>query len=210
MKSINEILWSSRHEISSSNQVRKVVYYLTGMGGRLDTGLGQALLSRGYEVTGRELVGDFRNLGFQDQVDTIAEDLQTHFWHEDAQVIANSFGAYLFLHAQAQMKPYIGRALLLSPIVGEFANNETHMNFIPPRAELLFELAGSGKFSVPLHCEIHVGAEDWQSNPKNVTALADLLNISVTVVPDAGHSLPRSYVSSLLDQLDRRADDYLD
>lgn len=181
--------------------MRRTIYYLTGMGGRLATGLGQALLSRGYEVTGRELVGDFRNLGFQDQVDTIVDDLQTHFWHEDAQVIANSFGAYLFLHAQAQMKPYIGRALLLSPIVGEFANNDTQMNFIPPRAERLFELASSGKFPVPFHCEMHVGSDDWQSNPKNVTALATLLNINAKVVHDAGHNLPKGYVSNLLDRL---------
>ena len=33
------------------------VYYLTGMGGRLDTGLGQGLLRRGFEIAGRELVG---------------------------------------------------------------------------------------------------------------------------------------------------------
>ena len=84
--------------------MRRTIYYLTGMGGRLDTGLGQALLSRGYEVTGRELVGDFRNLGFQDQVDTIAEDLQTHFWQEDAQVIANSFGAYPRSIASSKMR----------------------------------------------------------------------------------------------------------
>ena len=32
----------------------KTVYYLTGMNGRLATGLGEALLSRGVDVTGRE------------------------------------------------------------------------------------------------------------------------------------------------------------
>ncbi len=40
--------------------MKKSVYYLTGMGGRLDTGLGQALLSRGFEIAGRELNGEFR------------------------------------------------------------------------------------------------------------------------------------------------------
>ena len=102
-------------------------------------------------------------------------------------------------YTQAQMKPYIGRALLLSPIVGEFANNDTQMNFIPPRAERLFKLASARKFPIPRDCEMHVGSEDWQSNTKNVTALAGLLNINATVVPDAGHNLPKAYVSSLLD-----------
>lgn len=38
------------------------VYYLTGMGGRLDSGLGQVLLAKGFDISGRELVSEFRNL----------------------------------------------------------------------------------------------------------------------------------------------------
>ena len=175
------------------------VYYLTGMNGQLRTGLGQGLLSRGLEVTGRELVGNFRKLDFQQQVELIADDLRDNFWHEDSHVIANSFGAYLFLHAQAQMEPYIGKVMLLSPIVGEFGNEESQMNFIPPRADKLRLLAQSGSFPVPKQCEIYVGSEDWQSNPTNVTAFGSMLGISVTVVPNAGHMLPKEYVSDLLD-----------
>jgi hypothetical protein len=56
-------------------------------------------------------------LRFDEQVQTIRQDLKDHFWHERARVVCNSFGAYLFLHAQAQMDAFIGRVLLLSPIV---------------------------------------------------------------------------------------------
>ncbi len=176
------------------------VYYLTGMNGRLETGLGEGLLSRGFEVSGRELVGEFRKQDFQSQIDLISEDLQSKFWHEGAHVIANSFGAYLFLHAQAQMPPYIGKVILLSPIVGEFGNEETQMNFIPPRAVKLFGLAKAGTFPAPKQCEIHVGADDWQSNPANVTAFGSMVGIGVTVVPNAGHMLPKEYVGGLLDK----------
>ena len=168
------------------------------MGGRLATGLGQALLSRGFELSGRELSDEFRKLDFQQQVDLVAEDLQSLFWHEDARVIANSFGAYLFLHAQIQMKPYIGRVLLLSPIVGEFSNGDTRMNFVPPRADKLQLLADAGSFPIPINCEFYVGSEDWQSNPVNVTAFGSMLGIPVTVVPNAGHTLPKEYVGNLL------------
>jgi len=65
------------------------VYYLTGMRGRLDHGLGKALSDRGLDVVGRELVGEFRSMTFQDQVDLVVADLQTHFWHPDARVIAS-------------------------------------------------------------------------------------------------------------------------
>ena len=56
--------------------MKQSVYYLTGMGGCLDAGLGQGLLSRGFAVEGRELVGEFRRLDFQQQVDLVATDLQ--------------------------------------------------------------------------------------------------------------------------------------
>ena len=116
-------------------------------------------------VTGRETTGEFRDLKFQSQIDAIAEDLRANFWYEDSKVIANSFGAYLFLHAQAQLEPYIGKVMLLSPIVGEFENEGIGRRFIPPRANRLFELARSGSYPTPKHCAIHVGSEDGQRRP---------------------------------------------
>lgn len=187
---------------SGASQKAETIYYLPGHGGLIATGLGQALLERGYDVTGRETVGEFKDVGFTRQVEIVANDLKEYFWREDAKIIANSFGAYLFLHAQALVgEPYIGHVILLSPIVGEFANDEQTrpMNFIPPFAERLLELAQSGEFPVPLKCEIHVGTEDWQSCP-NATVFGEMVGIKVNKVPEAGHMLPREYVASLLNQ----------
>ena len=179
----------------------ETVYYLPGHGGLISTGLGQALLDYGYDVTGRETVGDFKSLGFQAQVETVASDLREHFWREDAHVICNSFGGYLFLHAQALIgEPYIGNVVLLAPIVGEFVDDDEArpMNFIPPQAEKLLELATAGKFTRPNNCEIHVGSEDWQSHP-NAVAFGALVGMKVNVVEGAGHGLPKIYVGNLLD-----------
>lgn len=181
-----------------------LVYYLPGYGGRLATGLGEGLRSRGYDVTGRETVGEFRDMPFADQVHTIAQDLQQHFWHPQARVVAVSFGAYLFLHAQAQLPSYPGRVLLLSPIVGEFANETTGTNFVPPYAELLRERVEAGTFNAPLHCEVHVGEQDWQSGPENVKRLAGQLGMPCTIVPGAGHELGKGYVGGVLDGWGRR------
>ena len=180
----------------------ETVYYLPGWGGQLSTGLGQALLERGYDVTGRETLGDFKALGFAGQVETVASDLREHFWREDSHVICISFGGYLFLHAQALIdEPYIGNVILLAPIVGEFADDDEvrPMNFIPPQAEKLLELATEGKFPFPVNCEIHVGSEDWQSCP-NAVAFGKSVGMKVNVVEGAGHGLPKAYVSSLLDK----------
>jgi len=178
----------------------KTVYLLSGHGGRITNGLGQELSRRGFDVAGRETVGDFKKLNFNEQIEIIAEDLKANFWHKDARVIANSYGAYLFLHAQAMMDAFIGKVLLLSPIVGEFSNEDIRMGFIPPYSKRLFELASSGSYPRFKQCEIHLGSEDWQSNPQNVTAFADLLGISVLVVKDEGHSLSKQYVSAQLDR----------
>ena len=176
------------------------IYYLPGHGGQLATGLGQGLMDRGFDVTGRETRGDFRALPFDEQVQTIVDDLQSHFWHEQAHVVCNSFGSYLFLHAQAKMPSFIGRVLLLSPIVGEFTSEQTRTSFSPPRPDRLKTLAESGQFNAPVNCEIHVGEEDWQSIPANVQAFGCLTGIPVTVVPNAGHDLGKAYVGPLLDR----------
>lgn len=176
------------------------IYYLPGHGGQISTGLGEGLRSRGFDVSGRETTGEFRKLSFTEQMEIIAEDLNTAYWHEDARVVANSFGAYLFLNAQRLLPPYVGRVLLLSPIIGEFSNEDTHMGFIPPQAGKLMELAEGGGYPKPSRCEVHVGEQDWQSNPQSVRRWAALLEIRVTFVPEAGHVLGKEYVSSVLDK----------
>jgi alpha-beta hydrolase superfamily lysophospholipase len=180
--------------------MNRTAYYLPGAGGQITTGLGEGLTSRGWAAQGRETIGDFRKLPFQEQVDTIAEDLRQMFWREDAHVVAVSFGAYLFLHAQAQLPPFPGNVLLLSPIVGQFSSEEIGLGFIPPRADKLKKLADGDQFPTPLNCQIHVGSEDWQSNPENVLEFSNRLGIPVTVVPGLGHQLGKEYVGSVLDR----------
>jgi pimeloyl-ACP methyl ester carboxylesterase len=177
-----------------------LLYYLPGRGGRLATGLGEGLRSRGWDVTGRETLGAFRDMHFADQVHTVAQDLQQHFWHAQARVVAVSFGAYLFLHAQAQLPSYPGWVLLLSPIVGGFADAASGTHFVPPQAELLRQRVEAGTFNAPKHCEVHVGEQDWQSGPEGVKRMAQMLGMACTVVPGAGHQLGKGYVGGVLER----------
>ena len=176
------------------------IYYLPGYGGRLDTGLGSALLKRGFNVSGRQTIGDFRALPFDEQVAVVAADLHHHFWRSDAQVVANSFGCYLFLHAQAQLPPFVGRVLLLSPIVGEFDHADKAMHFSPPHPTRLRQLAREGLMPCPLDAQIHVGTEDWQSVPDNVQAFGQAVGIPVHLAQGLGHMLGEDYVRPLLDR----------
>ena len=179
--------------------MKKAIYYLPGNGGKLTTGLGEALIAKDLDIAGRETLGEFRSLSFLEQVSVIAEDLRAHFWSDDSLVIANSFGAYLFLHAQTSLPSYPGSVLILSPIIGESANESTGTVFSPPYPKKLHGLAKAGSFPTPRDAHIHVGSEDWQSQPENVRQFGMLTGIPVTLVENAGHMLPREYISRLLD-----------
>jgi hypothetical protein len=176
------------------------LYYLPGRGGRLDAGLGIELKTRGYTVVGRETSGQFQRLRFSEQVEVIAEDLRTLFWHSEARVVAHSFGAYLFLHAQASLLPFPGKVLLLSPVIGGSAAPGNGPRLYPPFADRLGELARAGQLAIPARCEIHVGALDWQCSPEAVGSFGELLEIPVSVVPEAGHRLGETYVRGVLDR----------
>lgn len=179
--------------------MNETAYYLPGMGGRLNTGLGRGIHDRGYKVVGRETRGEFQKYSFQDKIDLVANDLEQHFWYEGAKVIVNSFGAYLFFHAQLQMKPYPGNVLILSPIIGGSSYDEAMMRFYPPRADVLVQAATDGVFTCPTNAQIHVGSEDWQSGPEGVVSFGTATGIPVSVVDNQGHMLSVAYVGGLLD-----------
>ena len=176
------------------------VYYLPGRGGEIATGLGQGLLDRGFSVTGRETRGAFLKLSFQQQLDAICRDLQDDFWSAEAKLVAVSYGCYLFLHAQLYMPAFPGRVLLLSPVLGGAFASSVGVGFIPPRADQLGQAAMSQEFPILDKAEIHVGSEDWQSNPDAIWKFGEAFSIPVTIVPGKGHMLGSDYVGQLLDR----------
>ena len=176
------------------------IYYLPGYGGELHTGLGEELHKRGVIINGRATVGEFAKLSFADQIELVVDDLTKNFWSPESRVIANSFGAYLFLHAQSQLSSYVGKVLLLSPIVGDFSQDDGLRIFSPPRSGRLQSLVQSGDYNSPLNCEIHVGSEDWQSEPVRVRELAELLKIPVYLIEKNGHMLDKKYVKALIER----------
>lgn len=181
------------------NEAINEIYYLPGRGGRIDRGLGRELQGRGFNLTGRALESEFLRLRFSEQVQLVADDIKSLFWRDDALLIANSFGAYLFLHAQIISPPFPGKALLLSPILGASKAPSGGPGFSPPYAERLLALAEAGELQLPERCEIHVGEHDWQSNPSLVRRFGQLTGVPVAIVPQGNHLLGQIYVASLLD-----------
>ena len=181
-------------------KTEKSIYYLPGRSGEISKGLGYGLLDRGFSVTGRETRGAFLKLSFQQQIDAIHSDLENDFWHEDAKLVAVSYGCYLFLHAQLKMAAFPGRVLLLSPVLGGAFASKVGVGFFPPRANTLSEAVDADEFPQLQKAEIHVGSEDWQSNPEAVRAFGKAVSIPVTIVEEKGHMLGVDYVGPLLDR----------
>lgn len=176
------------------------IYYLTGRGVQLDKGLGEAILERGYKLSGREMSGGFDKLAFQNQIDLITQDLQDAFWNKEAKVVAVSYGAYLLLHALADLEPYVGSILLLSPVIGGVTDGERMHFFSPPRADKLMRLIEEGAFPVPNKIEFHVGDNDWQSPSQRVVQFSEALKGDYCIVHDSGHQLGKNYVAPVLDR----------
>ena len=114
--------------------------------------------------------------------------------------MSNSFGVYLFLHAQSLIPAFRGKVPLLSPTVAEFAKPDQSTHFMPPYPTRLMELATAGKLPPPAQAEIHVGSEDSQAKPEQVSKLGLLINVPVYVVPANGHMLDHAYVKGVLDR----------
>ena len=176
-----------------------LIYYLPGWNGELGTGLGLELMNRGFEVTGRETRGEFKDFTFTEQVQVVLEDLRDNFWTADSLVVAVSFGAYLFLHAQTGLPLFPGKVLLLSPIVGGFSDQKTGRVFSPPQQDKLLGAATASKYPKLTRCEVHTGSEDWQSHPQAVTTFFKLIGVEAHVADGLGHSLGSDYVGKILD-----------
>jgi len=177
----------------------ETIYYLTGRGGKINEGLGQGLLDRGYSLAGREMRGDFDNLKFQDQIDLIIKDLET-YGQKGSKIIAVSYGAYLLLHTLADIDPCPSKILLISPVIGSVINEQKMKFYSLPRSDKMAALIKNGDYQKLEDVEIHVGEHDWQSEPDKCMAFAKVVGGSCNVVPDKGHNLGKQYVSSVLDR----------
>ncbi len=177
----------------------KRVYFLPGRAESLVAGLGQLITKMGYSIHGREMVSDFARLRFAEQLALIRSDLEPAVWHSEAVLIGRSYGAYLLLHALADMEPFPGKILLCSPVLGAAIAKNGFYGSLPPRAEKLVKLATRNGFPAPLYMEIHTGAEDNGCDPLLTARFASLVgNTKLNVVPGAGHELREDYLQRVL------------
>ena len=156
----------------------KTIYLLPGRGNQLED-LGSLIMDVSYfNVCGRLVSELERQPSFAEQLEIVKEDL-LQMWLPDSKIVAHSWGAYLLLQTLADLPPYPGSVLLVSPVVGGIQKDFVISR--PPRGEKILRLAQEGTFPLPVNLSICVGDQDDMCN--SIRRIGQLLpSIAVSIV----------------------------
>jgi hypothetical protein len=172
---------------------------MPGRGDKLNDFIGSSIADMGFEVYGREILSNFAQLHFPQQLQIIKNDIKTLFWCEELNLIGDSYGGYLLLHALAELAAFPGRILLLSPVLGQAIDKQNLFMSRPPRAKKLLQLVKTQKFPVPKYLEIHTGAEDKGCDPILAKKISSLLtNSKIFIIKGEGHRLNKTYINGVI------------
>ena len=168
--------------------------YITGRGGTGAGGLSAYLKTLDDDYDALAIDAEFLQQDIQSQIDTVRDFIKL----DTANVVANSYGAYLLLVALIDRPPLNIRVLLLSPVLGRAISEERMLFSRPPREKTLHRAITEQRLGMPDHLEIVTGAEDDICDPKLASQLGKQLKIEVTILPSEGHMLSAVKVSSVL------------
>ena len=168
--------------------------YITGRGGSGVGGLSAYLetLDDDYDVLPIE--ADFLQRDIQGQIDTVREFIQ----RDTANVVANSYGAYLLLLALIDQPRSNIRVLPLSPVLGRAISEERMLFSRPPREKTLHQAIIEQRLGMPDHLEIVTGQEDEICDPALARQVGEQLGISISILPNEGHMLEPASVERAL------------
>lgn len=173
------------------------VLYITGRGGSLNKGLAAYLASSVKGFEGIAVDTQFLKRRPLEQVEFIRQKMA-----EDPTrlVIANSYGAYLVLHALAQIEGFTPEnVLLLSPLLGVGRSQGGFYMNIPPLLSRLEEAFKNSEVMKPKTIKFLVGELDKQISTSQVSFLDKYFGLdTVQVYPGEGHILDAKSVREAL------------
>jgi hypothetical protein len=175
-------------------------YYLPGRHESLDRGPGAVLAARGYAVSGRTLCADFARLAFPEQTALVGQDLKARHWSVAGVAVGRSYGAYLLLHALADLPPFPGQVVLFAPILGAVLADRHGVirGAIPPQADRLPALARSGRFPAPASLDIYLGDEDGGCDAELGARFAAAAAGRLHILAGVGHEIPADILAAAL------------
>ena len=168
--------------------------YITGRGGSGVGGLSAYLKTLDEDFDVLAIDSEFLEQDIQGQIDTVREFIA----RDTANVVANSYGAYLLLLALIDQPPSNIRVLLLSPVLGRAISEERMLFSRPPREKTLHQAVIEQRLGMPGHLEIVTGQEDEICDPALARQVGEQLGISISILPNEGHMLEPASVECAL------------
>ena len=175
------------------NEARLI--YITGRTGDANQGLGAYLKELNPNRIGLSVNNTFLNLDFVDQV-AVVRNLIAEFDAPSTSVIANSYGAYLVLHALISAPACQCKVLLLSPALGGLMDKKAMVYARQPSTNKFEQALNAGLITKPGRLEFHIGEHDGGYDPVRIAGLlgADVLN----VIPGQGHMVDKATVAHIV------------
>ena len=149
------------------------LHYITGRGGSVDQGLSLYLstLTRNYQALANN--SELHKLAVNKQIDVVAQ-----FCAPATHLIANSYGAYLWLLSRIDAEPSHTKVLLPSPVMGRVIGPEKMLSSRPPRLRGLENAISEGRITLPQQVRVLTGKNDDACNSQAAVAQCAKLGIT--------------------------------
>ena len=169
--------------------------YITGRGGSATQGLSLHLstLVDDYQALAND--SELHRLSVDEQIDIITE-----FCKPATHLIANSYGAYLWLLSRIDAAPSETGVLLLSPVMGRAVDPEKMLSSRPPRLKGLENAVDEQRLVLPELVSVVTGKDDNVCDYQ--TALRQCAKLGITdlsVIEGEGHDMSHDVVSKTVD-----------
>jgi len=176
------------------------IIYITGRGGDASKGLGAYLKELDANRIGLSVNSQFLQLDFHAQVALVSK-LIGDFDSSNTRIIANSYGAYLCLHALIDAPCYLSRFLLLSPVIGAVLDRQAMVYARLPGCQTFDQAVAEKRLTKPSSLAIHIGSDDMGYSPQPFSQLCSSLEgCELNVIENQGHSLDRVTVQGVVHQ----------
>ena len=172
------------------------VIYISGRGGDAAKGLGGYIRDNVESYVGVSLSIDFLKADFTNQVDAIQRLINEYSDHD---IVANSYGAYLLLHALVDNSRTERNIKLMSPVLGKGISKNMMFSSRPPSVKRLMDSIEEKRLSLSESTYIYIGEKDSGYCPELTQIYADYIGEDhVFVLQGEGHSLSKETVRVIL------------
>ena len=167
--------------------------YITGRGGSATEGLSAYLKQQADDFAALANDSELHKLSLDEQLSVV-----TAFSSEATHLIANSYGAYLWLLTRIDAAPTDTRVLLLSPVMGRAVDPEKMLSSRPPRLRGLKSAISGGRVNLPTRVSVRTGQDDPVCDYQTAIMQCERLGVSdLEILQGESHNLTHTLTAQI-------------